>query len=70
MLGSASPRRKELLEQIGVEFEIKTSDKEEIYESNIRDKYSIWGVFDDRNSVVDMWRSKGLTCFQVYYGDF
>lgn len=44
--------------------------KEEIYENNIRDKYSIWGVFDDRNSVVDMWRSKGLTCFQVYYGDF
>ena len=29
VLGSASPRRKELLEQIGVEFEIKTSDKEE-----------------------------------------
>ena len=35
VLGSASPRRKELLEQIGVEFEIKTSDKEEIYESII-----------------------------------
>ena len=35
VLGSASPRRKELLEQIGVEFEIKTSDKEEIYESTI-----------------------------------
>ena len=35
VLGSASPRRKELLEQIGVEFEIKTSDREEIYESTI-----------------------------------
>jgi hypothetical protein len=27
-------------------------------------------VFDDRNQVVDMWRSNGLTCFQVAKGDF
>ena len=27
-------------------------------------------VFDDRNQVVDMWRSNGLTCFQVADGDF
>lgn len=33
ILGSASPRRKELLEQIGAGFEIKVSDKEEIYHS-------------------------------------
>jgi len=25
----------------------------------------IVAVFDDRNKVVDMWRDKGLTCFQV-----
>ena len=25
----------------------------------------ILAVFDDRNKVVDMWREKGLTCFQV-----
>ena len=31
ILGSASPRRKELLEQIGIKFEIKVSDKEEHY---------------------------------------
>ena len=30
----------------------------------------IWGVYDDRNQVVDMWRSKGLTCYQVAKGDF
>lgn len=35
ILGSASPRRKELLEQIGVSFEIKTSNKEECYTSAI-----------------------------------
>jgi phosphoglycolate phosphatase-like HAD superfamily hydrolase len=27
-------------------------------------------VFDDRQCVVDMWRSLGLTCFQVAPGDF
>lgn len=33
ILGSASPRRRELLAQIGVEFEVRVSDKEEIYHS-------------------------------------
>jgi hypothetical protein len=27
-------------------------------------------LFDDRKKVVDMWRSLGLTCFQVAPGDF
>ncbi len=27
-------------------------------------------VFDDRNSVVEMWREKGLCCAQVALGDF
>ena len=31
ILGSASPRRRELLEQIGIEFEVKVSSREEIY---------------------------------------
>lgn len=35
ILGSASPRRKELLAQIGVEFEIKTSSAEEFYTSTV-----------------------------------
>lgn len=35
ILGSASPRRKELLEQIGISFEIKTSSKDECYTSKI-----------------------------------
>lgn len=33
ILGSASPRRRELLEQIGVEFEVKVSGKEEVHYS-------------------------------------
>lgn len=27
-------------------------------------------VFDDRKSVVDMWRNNGITCLQVAPGDF
>lgn len=33
-------------------------------------KEEIFGVFDDRDKVVKMWRSMGLTCFQVAEGDF
>ncbi|MEY8212696.1 MAG: hypothetical protein RPT00_10605 [Gammaproteobacteria bacterium] len=33
-------------------------------------KKDIFCVFDDRKKVVDMWRSLGLTCFQVAEGDF
>jgi hypothetical protein len=33
-------------------------------------KEAVLCVFDDRTSVVDMWRAEGLTCFQVAPGDF
>ena len=35
ILGSASPRRRELLAQIGADFEVRVSNKEEIYHSNV-----------------------------------
>lgn len=35
ILGSGSPRRKELLSQIGVPFEVRVSEKEEIYTQTI-----------------------------------
>lgn len=34
------------------------------------DRDQIVAVFDDRNKVVDMWRSEGLPCFQVAPGNF
>jgi hypothetical protein len=34
------------------------------------ERANIQGVFDDRDSVVAMWRNEGLTCFQVAPGDF
>lgn len=44
--------------------------KRELFEQHIRDKYNVVAVFDDRNQVVDLWRSLGLTCCQVNYGFF
>jgi predicted kinase len=44
--------------------------KEEIYQNEIEGKYNVLLVLDDRNQVVNYWRSIGLTCFQVAPGDF
>lgn len=44
--------------------------KEEIYNGNIAPNYNIFLVLDDRNQVVDFWRSKGLPCWQVAPGNF
>lgn len=48
--------------------------KEEMYTRDIAPVYNVLYVLDDRNSekapVVDMWRSKGLTCLQVRDGNF
>lgn len=34
------------------------------------DRARLVAVFDDRSSVVTMWREHGVTCFQVAPGDF
>lgn len=44
--------------------------KEEMYRTYLEGKYNVIAVFDDRKSVVEMWRSLGLTVFQVAEGDF
>ena len=44
--------------------------KWEIYQEHIETNYDIQFILDDRQQVVDMWRSKGLTCFQVAAGKF
>lgn len=44
--------------------------KREMYEENIKNKYNVWFVLDDRNQTVEGWRSLGLTCLQVADGDF
>lgn len=44
--------------------------KLELFDRYIRDNYDVQFVLDDRNQVVSMWRSIGLSCFQVAEGDF
>lgn len=44
--------------------------KKEIYEQEIKGKYFVDFICDDRDKVIEMWRSLGLLCLQVYYGDF
>lgn len=51
-------------------FEPDTTIKNNIFHSHIKDKFFIEYVLDDRTQVVDLWRSLGLTCLQVAYGDF
>lgn len=44
--------------------------KLQIWDTCIKDKFPIKFVLDDRNQVVQMWRSLGLVCLQVAEGDF
>lgn len=45
--------------------------KKELFEAHISGKYYIEFVLDDRDQVVELWRTElGLTCLQVNYGDF
>jgi predicted kinase len=49
-----------------VDWEVKL----EIFDEHIRDSYNVLRVYDDRQQVVDMWRSIGLTVLQVAPGNF
>lgn len=44
--------------------------KSEMLDQLLAEDHNIWFVIDDRNKVVDMWRSRGLTCLQCRPGDF
>lgn len=44
--------------------------KQEIFDREIRHYYNVDFVLDDRDRVVKMWRSLGLTCLQVNDGNF
>jgi len=70
-----------LAEHVGVPYAAlhmrKTGDtrrdavvKREIFENEIRHRWRVVAVFDDRNQVVRMWRELGLTVFQVAEGNF
>lgn len=44
--------------------------KEELYRKYIEPRYKVKFILDDRNKVVEMWRSIGLKCLQVADGNF
>jgi hypothetical protein len=44
--------------------------KRELFDLHVRDFYDVRRVYDDRDQVVAMWRSLGLTCLQVAEGNF
>lgn len=75
------PTEKFLAEHLpGIPYELhmrKTGDmrkdsiiKREMFDNEIRGKWNILFVLDDRNQVVDNWREMGLHCFQVAPGAF
>jgi predicted kinase len=44
--------------------------KAELFDAHVRGKFNVHFVLDDRNQVVELWRSLGLTCLQVAEGNF
>lgn len=44
--------------------------KREMFDTEIRGRFNILFVLDDRNQVVDNWREMGLHCWQVAPGNF
>jgi uncharacterized HAD superfamily protein len=44
--------------------------KEEIYNADIKGRFNILFVVDDRKSVVERWRKMDLICLQCDWGDF
>ena len=79
--GCCKDLTREWLEENNIEFdELYTRDegddrkdyivKKEIFDENIRSKYDVQFVLDDRNQTVRGWRSMGLKCYQVARGNF
>lgn len=44
--------------------------KNELFDEHIRDRYDVRRIYDDRDRVVAMWRSLGLTVLQCADGNF
>lgn len=79
--GDSEPETREWLKNNDIKFDElhmrKVGDdrkdsiiKTEMFDEYVRDKYNVLYIVDDRNQVVDMWRSLGITCLQVAPGDF
>lgn len=67
ILGSASPRRRELLEQIGISFEVRVSDKEEVYHSLIPEEIVKELALSKAENVADDLREKQEQVKQISF---
>ena len=67
ILGSASPRRRELLEQIGISFEVRDSDKEEDYHSLIPEEIVKELALSKAENVADDLREKQEQVKQISF---
>ena len=67
ILGSASPRRRELLEQIGISFEVRDSDKEEVYHSLIPEEIVKELALSKAENVADDLREKQEQVKQISF---
>lgn len=67
ILGSVSPRRRELLEQIGISFEVRVSDKEEVYHSLIPEEIVKELALSKAENVADDLREKQEQVKQISF---
>lgn len=44
--------------------------KGELFDAHVREHYNVKFALDDRDQIIDLWRSIGLKALQVAYGDF
>jgi hypothetical protein len=44
--------------------------KNSMFHKHIKDQYYPAAAFDDRDCMVDFYRSKGIQTYQCYYGNF
>lgn len=66
-----SPRPGEHVDAAGASEHVPDDQfKEAVFFEHVAPHFRVLGVFEDRNSVVDMWRRVGLTCFHVADGDY
>jgi len=44
--------------------------KKQLYQDHVEGKYNVLGIFEDRNSAVNMWRAEGLPAYQFGNGEW
>ncbi len=68
--GSLTPLKINLYMRKSNDYRKDAIIKNDLYKDMLNDGFKPRLVFDDRSSVVKMWREKGLRCLQVAEGNF